>query len=886
VEQNAGYGANLSFSIKVGDYEEHFSDSGSTPWRQEFSLTVPIPQGETKGKFSIMVTGSYNAGDRTLFVGADFAPENVVPVTVSGQVYTPLQRVDSDRGFPAAVRSSWRAPLAGVAVDLVRVGPGAPGNQPFEKLASTTANDAGQYTFANVPVTTSLAISVGLQSVGLAVWDASAAPANYGEHNPLPTPATPVFAISQPFAVTGAADLTADLAFARDGSFTYPAAGSPLLARLDSFGLVYYHTWQALQLAAQLGVNLDAKPLPVYGFLDNAKGAYWRGPNSAGDRAGVPPHIVIGGATPNGGVAYSHVNDGSRADNREWHEFGHHFLADASANLLPIDGALPRDNHAGYMNASTGDSWIEGFAEFFSLVVNREIAEDGTPPQLYSWGGNTSNLEANWKSWDFRGAQSLEEFAVASLLWDLLDPADAKDKTVLTQLGAGGVKTASYADWVEIPLPTLWSHLAHDRGGVYGYNLHIQHLYEVLKANGVGAAVASADNPEFAGAGLTALDELFVAHGFFADTGPHLDYFDVGETVGTTGYLSYTVTYSPTLAVTIPERLQRPSPPPVPDAYVKVAVVDEAGKPVNVTQFDVTVRFDAPFDVYNFSYEATATDGRLFFLPAPPDYPGTISVTPHGQRVAAPLELTNEFVWTAPADGAGVIASHTFVVDKSSSLYLPLVMKVMGQTPTATDNFCDHASGWPDNDANGYSLHYLAGPPCQYQIRIDVDEHFAGATPGWSASNYKVEGLVRLDSTHAGGAGLLFGLNNDWSRFYTFGIGTNQKYWLSRYEGGAWTNLIAPTKSTLFSLTAENTLRVDSQGTRFTIYVNGTRLDTIDDGAAHAGRVGLFAEGLAGFDARFRGFSLWDQAAASASAPAGEMWPSYGGQSSGFFLGE
>ena len=196
--------------------------------------------------------------------------------------------------------------------------------------------------------------------------------------------------------------------------------------------------------------------------------------------------------------------------------------------------------------ATRGPKGLPNSSLWWSIV---EIAQDGTPPQIYSWAGNASNLEANWKSWDFRGVQSLEEFAVASLLWDLLDPADAKDKTVLTQLGVGGVQTAAFADRLEIPLPTLWSYLAHNRGGAYGYNLHVQHLYEVLKANGVGAAASSEASPEPGAAGLTALDELFVAHGFFADTGPHLNFFDAGETVGTTGYLSYTVTISPTKTV-------------------------------------------------------------------------------------------------------------------------------------------------------------------------------------------------------------------------------------------------------------------------------------------------------------------------------------------------
>ena len=80
----------------------------------------------------------------------------------------------------------------------------------------------------------------------------------------------------------------------------------------------------------------------------------------------------------------SHVNDGSRPDNREWHEFGHHFMADAFGNRIPDNGITPSKNHDGYKNASTSDSWVEGFAEFFSLLVNVEIAKDGTPPQIIS----------------------------------------------------------------------------------------------------------------------------------------------------------------------------------------------------------------------------------------------------------------------------------------------------------------------------------------------------------------------------------------------------------------------------------------------------------------------------------------------------------------------
>jgi hypothetical protein len=867
VEQTGGYGADVSVSVKVGDQEDSYDGGGGTPWRQAFSVSLPIPQGETKGSFSIWMTGSYNAGDRDIFINGSFAPENVVPITVAGQVYTPLDHTDSNRGFPAAVRASGKAPLAGVVVELVRVEATA-GIPLYRRLAGTTANAEGKYLFANVPVTTSLAISAALQSADLGIWDASAASNVYAT---LPAPVAPVYALGQPFNVTGQSDVAIDLVFDRAAPLTYPAAGSALLQRLDSFGLIYYHTWQALQLATQLGVVLDTKPLPVYGFLGNLTGAYWWGPHSTGENAAIPPHIAIGGNQPAGGVAASDVNDGSRADNREWHEFGHHFMVDAFGNRMPNDGIQPTTNHAGYLNASTGDSWIEGFAEFFSLVVNREIAKDDSLPQIYHWGGSAANMEANWLSWAFRSGQSLEEFAVASLLWDLLDPADANDKSVFTQLGTGGVQSATYADRIEVPLATLWAHLSHNSGGAYGYNLNVKQLYGVLKTAGVGATEGVTEGVTegaTAGAnGLDALDELFVAHGFFADSGAYLNFFDAGETVGTTGYLTYSVGIAPSPSITIPVRLQRPSPPPVPDAYVAVTVVDESEHPVVATQFLVDVRFNAPFALYDFSYEATATNGRLFFLPAPAQYPGTISVTPKGLAVDAPLVLTNQFVWTAPANGAGVIQSHTFHADTGSTIYLPAVMRQL--PPTASDDFCNGASGWPDNTTSTYALHYVVGSPCQYQIKILVDNIFAAATPMWSATDFELSGLARLDGAHAGGAGLLFGLNHDWSRFYVFGIGTNQKYWLSRFEGGAWTDVIPATSSTLVNRTSDNLLRIISEGSQFTLFLNGSQVGAVNDGAEHAGRVGLCAEGVAGFDARFRSYALWKTGVASADEGAG-----------------
>ena len=133
----------------------------------------------------------------------------------------------------------------------------------------------------------------------------------------------------------------------------------------------------------------------------------------------------------------------------------------------------------------------------------------------------------------------------------------------------------------------------------------------------------------------------------------------------------------------------------------------------------------------------------------------------------------------------------------------------------------------------------------------------ASATSNWKASDFTLESLVRINTGPAGGAGLLFGLNSNWSRFYVFGIGNNGQYWLSKYQDGKWSTVAPRAVTDKLVLNAENRLKAVSQGGRFTIYLNDTQLKSVEDGESHAGWIGLYAEGMSGFDARFRDLKLW-----------------------------
>lgn len=593
---------------------------------------------------------------------------------IDGVVAVPLTHVDSNRGFPATVRQSEQAPLADVKVELVRLRRDNTGQYVVDAvLASMNTQPDGAYSLG-APVDPSLAIRVQLQGEAVRVFDASAAQPGLGYLSQppyLPAPATDVEIISAPFAVT-AADrlLRRDILFDVGQGHTSPPAGTPAELRLSDFGLIYFHARQAWELAAMLNQALDTRPVPIYAYFpDQTYGAYWLGPvsNSA---AAIPPHIVIDSQIMNG-IPSSHRNDLDRPDNREWHEFGHHVQADAFANRLPRDAG---QSHAGYKNSTSTDSWAEGFAEFYSLLINREVAQDGTRPELYHWAGGATNLEANVLSWRYRGA-SWEEFAVASLLWDLADPVDERDATYLRTAGPNNLPmVGKYRDHITVTLPTLWEHLTAPVAGNYPHILNIKQLHDVLRSRGVGQEPLGPD-------GMTALDEIFVAHGFFTDTGPHQFYYDAGEEVGSSGHLTVTLGTPPNQVV-IPALPVRPSPPLSPEGWVRVDARDASGTPVSVSSYTVDVRFDAPFEHYNFSFEGRPIDGKLFVLTADAQYPATIAIRPNGFAAAA-YTLRNDFTWNAPADANGVIAEHTFILGRQP-VYLPLVMRRPAAPPTPT----------------------------------------------------------------------------------------------------------------------------------------------------------------------------------------------------------
>ncbi|MFC1846961.1 hypothetical protein ACFLYS_02760 [Chloroflexota bacterium] len=182
----------------------------------------------------------------------------------------------------------------------------------------------------------------------------------------------------------------------------------------------------------------------------------------------------------------------NEADQPEWHEFGHFLSHDSPWLGDNIDFPVPDvGNHAGVRNASSGDSVVEGAAEFLVLLFKGVAArtDDQVP---YDISGFPINLQDNVYE-DYIDATGeripSEEWQFAALLWDIMD------EDINPEAG----------DEVAWGLSRLWDVL------VTVTDPTIRAHYVALKAE-AGEPLPGPQTP------TTPLDNLFILHGFYANT--------------------------------------------------------------------------------------------------------------------------------------------------------------------------------------------------------------------------------------------------------------------------------------------------------------------------------------------------------------------------------
>ena len=377
-------------------------------------------------------------------------------------------------------------------------------------------------------------------------------------------------------------------------SKNHPTQGFRSLIRndlIDNITTVYHYMSQVVEFYDSLNLykdfNIPAVPVFCY---DNSKGGTLYSTNDGIYLAGVD----MENSSP------------EAPHNREWHEYSHHVMYSIYGKW-PEGSASGYDvNHAGFVNSSTADSYIEGFAEFMALVIS----------DYYDLGNGSiyapiADMDLFYKPWEWRG--QAEELSVASILWKLYD----------------GV----YAEEINSNLDNLWPVLK-------DYSKDFGEVYEKLVA-------------AFPGKEGT-IDALFISHGFFRSTElgngdydllePFIDdneslRYDIGEAfidlpindkgeievrAGTNAIVGYAADAG---------RLERRSPLSPAGHYIKT----DNEVPYYIVDYEF---IDQP--ELNYSVTTSNREGLITVVVPPSEYLTKVTIMPLGVSYDNPLSFSSE----------------------------------------------------------------------------------------------------------------------------------------------------------------------------------------------------------------------------------------------------
>jgi hypothetical protein len=153
------------------------------------------------------------------------------------------------------------------------------------------------------------------------------------------------------------------------------------------------------------------------------------------------------------------------------------------------------------------------------------------------------------------------------------------------------------------------------------------------------------------------------------------------------------------------------------------------------------------------------------------------------------------------------------------SVYLPIVTRRACQP--YFDDFSDPNSGWPNFEDETRIYDYVNG---EYKILVKNAKSWAGASPDFQASEYYVGVDVRSASDVPGSYGIIFGLTEDWSSFYTFEIDPEGYYTIWQYKNNGFKNLFVNYSPYINKLTEPNRIMVKQAGNSIEVYANGNLL--------------------------------------------------------------
>ncbi|MFO7663860.1 MAG: hypothetical protein R6X18_14880 [Chloroflexota bacterium] len=158
-------------------------------------------------------------------------------------------------------------------------------------------------------------------------------------------------------------------------------------------------------------------------------------------------------------------------------------------------------------------------------------------------------------------------------------------------------------------------------------------------------------------------------------------------------------------------------------------------------------------------------------------------------------------------------------------------------TGPVVDNFSDPASGWPRADNGSIVYRYDRD---QYSILHREDDNWTAVTRGDYWNNGREFEVRTWIPAKEGISGIIFSLNDDWTRFKTLEIIPGLRRWVVfSYENEKW-QILATNTALVNPIGQSNKLRLDydSSYRRLHLYLNGVYIFPVPN---DNGRIGLTA---------------------------------------------
>lgn len=340
-------------------------------------------------------------------------------------------------------------------------------------------------------------------------------------------------------------------------------------------------------------------------------------------------------------------------DNAEWHETVHHFESVLKfAHLLraPTSCIEPVYRHGGWQNASTCDSLNEGFAAFLPVIASVAIDETRGPGFANDSYASMFVAEDNgWRPWSRQGTQWREDFAVAQLLWDIVDRGvDAESIVSADRSRPNDLFVARVRDEISVPVRDLVAQFIGAKVET------VVDVYDLLRASDVLGDAATKPSVDLNGDGapdVTRLDAVFLMHGFHPYDEAEPGAYFLGDPIARTDRA----------AAGGGAMVRRNDEEEVAGSAIRL--VNGAGAPVSYT-----IKVDYPDLSREFAVEVDANTDRVVHLELPPyargsidpdalpacdaDHDREVTVTVSGGGLA-PLTLTNCEFWHAVTVATG-----------------------------------------------------------------------------------------------------------------------------------------------------------------------------------------------------------------------------------------